>query len=229
MVPQRYIYGHPTDKENAVLFGTMLADGHLQNRNGSCRMKLEHTSKKEPYITWKCDILQYYCMPNTVPIQQVRKKGNVHYFWTRQTFTFLNVLHGLFYEPKSKVTADGVEKVSFVKTITPKLLKAMPKSPYVLAVLFMDDGSVRDDAYSGKLAMQSYTYEEQLLFAAYLKEVYDLDVNVVKHTVLSGQFYISIPASTFSKLVKIIEPCVREIPCMVYKLNEGRRPFSQYS
>lgn len=39
-------------------------------------------------------------------------------------------------------------------------------------------------------------------------------------------YYVSLPAKsqTFAKLVDLIEPYVREIPDMVYKLNEMRQP-----
>jgi hypothetical protein len=48
----------------------------------------------------------------------------------------------------------------------------------------------------------------------------------VKHTEKSGQYYLSIPASNgaFRELVGVIAPIVKQIPDMVYKLNEDRQP-----
>lgn len=96
-------------------------------------------------------------------------------------------------------------------------------NPYVLAVLFMDDGSKRNDVYSGKLALQGFSKEEQELLIPYFDK-WGVKVTVAKHTVESGQHYINISAKTFGRFIEIIEPIVKEIPEMEYKLNEARKP-----
>jgi hypothetical protein len=113
--------------------------------------------------------------------------------------------------------------VHFIKTITPELIDKLPMDPTVLAVLFMEDGSIRNDCYSGKIATQCFSLEEQHLLCDYFTK-WDIDCNIVKHTKKRGQYYLSIPTKSFPKLVTIIEPIVRQIPAMVYKLNDQNKP-----
>jgi hypothetical protein len=56
----------------------------------------------------------------------------------------------------------------------------------------------------------------------YLRK-FNIDCHVVKHTEISGQWYITIPAHTFGQLISVIEPFVKEVPSMIYKLNELRK------
>ena len=133
--------------------------------------------------------------------------------------------HELFYEPVEKVDKNGNKKVKYVKKITQKLIQSLPMHPMVLATFFMDDGSKRNECYSGKIATQGFTQAENYLLCEYLAK-WDIKAAVTTHTVDSGQFYISIPASNgaFDKLVSVISPIVHQIPDMVYKLNENRKP-----
>lgn len=220
------ILAQATVEENAILAGKLLGDGHMQKRSsGSCRLKVEQSVRQSEYVLWLHDRLGSFCVNIQGPKEDNR---GCFLFWTGQTYPVLNAWHALFYQPVTKLSKKGVEKVYYEKIITSELLDALPKHPLVLSCLFMDDGSVRNDAYSGKLAMHNYSEAEQLMFQAYLFETYQLKVNVVRHTVKSGQYYISVPASSFPRLVEIIEPWVRQLPSMVYKLNDWRREFSKH-
>lgn len=229
MVPQPVFKNvQPTEEQQAIIAGKLMADATLQKRSsGNCRIKIEQSVNQRPYVLWLHEKLASFCVDIAPPQVQERKLGNVFYFWTGGTFKALNEWHRLFYQPVNTIGKNGETKVQYVKTITPELLAALPTHPLFLTCLFLDDGSVRNDAYSGKLAMHNFSKAEQLLFKDYLLETYGLEVNVVRHTVKSGQYYISIPASTFPKLVAIIEPWVRQVPTMEYKLNEWRREFSK--
>jgi hypothetical protein len=109
-----------------------------------------------------------------------------------------------------------------VQTIPPDFIQNLPMHPLVLASFYLDDGSVRDDCYAGKLATQGFSQTENQLICDYLKK-WGVQGNVVRHTVASGQSYIRLPAKTFGTLIEIVEPFVRQIPSLIYKLNESRK------
>nr|YP_009492161.1 hypothetical protein [Pseudopediastrum integrum]YP_009492200.1 hypothetical protein [Pseudopediastrum integrum]AWI68813.1 hypothetical protein [Pseudopediastrum integrum]AWI68814.1 hypothetical protein [Pseudopediastrum integrum] len=104
----------------------------------------------------------------------------------------------------------------------------MPKDPAFLAMIMLDDGSVRNDAYSGKIAFQCFTKEGLQLFVEKVKELFDVQLVIVTSTFESGQFYLSIPAAEFGKFVDLIEPTVNQIPDLAYKLNAERRELSKF-
>lgn len=112
----------------------------------------------------------------------------------------------------------------YIKTITPELIDKLPMSPYVLVTLFLDDGSIRNDCYAGKLATQGFTEPEQQLLRLYFLK-WGIDCKVNLHLEVKNQYYLTIPATSFSRLIEIIEPIIiNEIPSMSYKLNADRRP-----
>ena len=76
---------------------------------------------------------------------------------------YLKQIYDVFY--KKTTLSDGT--VKDIKTITPELLDFLPVDPMVLAVLFMDDGSARNDCYAGRIALHGFSYDEQLLFHDY--------------------------------------------------------------
>ena len=96
-------------------------------------------------------------------------------------------------------------------------------NPFLLVTWFLDDGSVREDYYAGRIATQSFTKEENELLCNYLNK-WGITAKVVVHNFSKNQYGISLPAHTFRDFTKIIEPVVKnEIPDMIYKLNESRK------
>lgn len=204
-----------TSYEKALIMGSLLGDAHIQKRNGSYRLKIEHGSKQKSYVLWKHSKLAFFCQTTKEPVERISTKGyGTFQFYTRSG-KWLSTIYHLFY----KQDANG----RYVKTITPELIKALPIDPVLLAVFFMDDGSVRNDCYSGKLATQGFSLEQQHLLASYLKN-YGINCNVVAHSKSKKQYYLSIPAKSFHNLISHIEPVVNEIPEMVYKLNISCKP-----
>jgi len=114
-------------------------------------------------------------------------------------------------------------QIRYVKTITQNLIDKLPMHPIVLAAFFMDDGSVRNDCYSGKFATQGFSLEENHLLSQYFKK-WNINTKVVAHVKSQNQYYLTVPAATFGTLVEIIEPIVREVPSMYYKLNDINKP-----
>jgi len=206
-----------SETEKAVLMGSLLGDSTLQKRGeNSFRYQVAHGIQQREYVMWKYSKLSRLCQTTQPPREITNRRGQVSCEFYTSSGLYLKDLYDLFYKQ------DLQNRNRFIKTITPELILQLPMNPIVLAVLFMDDGSVRNDCYAGKIATQCFSLEENNLLKDYLKK-WGVDINIVRHTQASGQYYISIPSRSFPKLVEIIEPTVREVPVMVYKLNEVNR------
>ncbi len=204
-----------TTIESAIIYGTLLGDGTIVKRGNSYRLKIDHGIDQKDYVQWKHQKLQRLCQTTQPPKITKDKRGfeGVEFYTT--SGLYLKPYHDLFY----KKAASG----RYEKRITQELIDSLPMNPYVLAAVFMDDGSVRNDCYAGKLAFQGYPREDIELFVQYLNK-WGIQASIARHTVKSGQYYLNLNAATFGNLVKIIEPIVREIPSLQYKLNENLKP-----
>jgi len=202
--------------EYGVVVGTLFGDGCLVKRGNSIRLKIDHSIKQSSFVWWKHRALSRLCTTTQPPKVTTDKKGfqNLEFYTT--SGTYLKPFQDAFY----KLEANGRYK----KLLTRELLEGLPLNPYILAVLFMDDGSVRNDCFSAKLAFHGFTKEEQELFVSIYLKRWGIKGTVASHTLKSGLHYINLSAATFGKFIQIIEPIVREIPEMEYKLNELRKP-----
>lgn len=220
-----------TQREDAVIQGCLYADATLGLGNsGSGRLRIAQGTKQLQYVIWKFKELKRLCTFNKPPTY--REVTNYETGGLKKTFEFylnrgsyLKTYHDLFYKQQG-TTPKGNPK--YEKTITKELVAVMPKYPVFLAMIMLDDGSVRNDAYSGKIAFQCFTKEGLQLFVEKVKELFDVQLNIVTSTVESGQFYLSIPAAEFGKFVDLIEPTVSQIPDLAYKLNADRRELSKF-
>ena len=211
-----------TEQERSVIMGTLLGDGHLQKRGkNSYRLKISHGLAQKAYVLWKHNKLKRLCTTTQAP-----KESKDVFFFYSSSGKYLEEFHELFYHPEEYVDKNKQKRIRYVKRVTQKLLDSLPMNPLVLAVLYMDDGSVRNDAYSSKLAVQGFPLKEIKLLVQYLEKWGVIEVSTPKHTENSGQYYIGILAKPegFSKFIDIIGPIVKEVPGMGYKLNESRKP-----
>ena len=219
-----------TETEKALIMGTLLGDGTMIKRGNSYRLRIAHGIKQKNYVLWKRKQLENLCETTQDPVIKTDQKGyqTVEIYLT--SGEYLKEIFHLFY----KEQPNDNDNDKYRKTITPELIEKLPMNPLVLAVFFMDDGSVRSDSYAGKLATQSFCFfllskkkqgnkEENELLCSYLKK-WNIDCNVVFHSREKNQYYLAIPAKSFGVLVKEIESIVREIPEMCYKLNYQRKP-----
>lgn len=212
------------DVEKSILIGSLLGDGTLQKRGiNSFRFRIAHGKDQEDYVAWKYMKLQRLCQTTQPPKLKINNKDLTTVEFYTSSGEYLKEFFDLFYKPS---TNNSNGEVQWLKKITSELLEKYPLDSIILSVWFMDDGSVRNDCYSGKLATQCFSLDEQHLLRDYLAQS-GINCNIVKHTEKSGQYYLSIPSKSFSKLVEIIEPTVKEIPCMRYKLNEKRNPYKK--
>ena len=200
----------------ALIMGTLLGDAHLQMRGSSYRLKIAHSQSQEEYVKWKHRKLNRLCATTQGPTARQEKLGVTIRFETASSRIWAPI-HQLFYAEQG-LTKSGNPK--YVKLITRELIDKLPMDPLVLAVFYMDDGSVRNDCNSGKLATQGFSLEESKLLCEYIGR-WDVIAQPVLHTAASGQYYITLPAATFSRFIEIIKPIVEEVPTMCYKLGRN--------
>jgi hypothetical protein len=225
--------GELTDTETALLMGTVLGDSNIKKKASNWRIRILHKEENKDYVLWKRAKLARLCSTTKEPYKILQKRqGNEYPAYEFYTSTLPNFgpLRNLFYKPvvvlgpegNPLMGPDGQVETKFKKLITQELIDKLPMNQLVLAAFYMDDGSVRNDCYAGKIASQGFQKEENLLFSSYLAKR-GVDCTVVRHTTKGGQYYINLSANTFSRFIEIIEPTVREVPSMVYKLNELRK------
>lgn len=206
-----------TDEELAIIYGILLGDGHIQKRGGSYRLKIEHSIDQLDYVLWKHNKLNRLCSTTQPPkIINRTVEGKPHQsveFYT-SSGKWLKRFHDLFYKK------DSTDK--YKKVVTEELINKLPINAILLAVFFMDDGSVRNDCYSGKLATQGFSKEGNNLLKEYFQK-YNIGCEVVLHNKIKQQYYLSIPVGSFGKLMSLIESTVRQVKGMEYKLNEDQK------
>ena len=207
-----------TPDEEAVLMGTLLGDGTMSPHGKGYRLKMEHSAAQEAFVKWKYEKLKRLCTTTKGVYQtKARKTAKAGFGFQSSTLEGLGYYHNVFYVPK--------QDRGYRKVITQELIDKLPMSPLVLATFFMDDGSVRNDCYSGKLATAGFTKEETILLEQYFKK-WGIECSVNSQSDEKGYYYLNFPAKKdgFAKLIQIIEPIIMQVPGMEYKLNAERRP-----
>lgn len=197
-----------TLEEKSVIYGSLLGDAHLQKRGNSFRLKVAHGITQKQYVMWKYEKLERLCQ---LPKEVSNNKGLTSVEFYTSSGAWLRPIYERMYKKD--------EAGRMVKTISEELIKALPLTPLLLAVFYMDDGSIRDDCFAGKLATQGFSKHGNKLLKEFLAE-FNVNSSVVKQTVASEQYYLSLPAATFGTLVNIIKPIVSEIESMVYKIKK---------
>lgn len=211
--------------EEAVFFGHLLGDGHIQKRSQSYRTKIEHCLAQSEYVEWKHNQFKRFAFSSPKTI--LSKHGFTSCLFYLKSGNYLKKYHDLFYQPyiwKSKKEIETKEKIRYRKTITEKLIQQLPNDPLLLAVWFMDDGNRRSDCFSGRLATQSFSKEEHFLLQDYLFSSFSIKTSIVLHKAVDKSYYLTIPAknNNFSNFVDLIQPFVNQVPCMHHKIQRPR-------
>lgn len=219
-----------TSIEEAILLGTLLGDGHIQKRGNSFRSKICHCEKHKQYVDWKYKHLKRLCDNNHEPKTVYDKNNFASYFFYLQSGTYLEPYHTLFYHPyvwtskKDSHKNAKKPKIKYKKKITQTLIENLPNDALLLAVWFLDDGSCRTNVFSGRIATQGFSKDEQFLLQQYLLQGFGIKTQVVLHNRLKQQYYLSIPGknNNFANFVDLVKPTVNSIDCMKYKIKNPR-------
>nr|YP_009130580.1 putative LAGLIDADG homing endonuclease [Tydemania expeditionis]CEO91110.1 putative LAGLIDADG homing endonuclease [Tydemania expeditionis] len=194
-----------TSIEHSIILGTLLGDGFLQKRGQKARLRICHSWKQKEYVDWKYQQLIRLCQRTQKPIFSQRPTGQIYSFSTQSEKILLNY-YDLFYN-------------NGLKTIRPSLINSIT-DPLSLAVWWLDDGNARLDCYSGRLATQAFSLKEHKILQQLLFKNFEIQTNIVKHSIYKKQYYLYIPSRFFSKLVLLIRPYVQLIPTLLYKLGK---------
>jgi hypothetical protein len=215
--------------EEAVFMGHLLGDGHVQKRGKQAyRTRIQHCEKQLSYVEWKYKQLERFAYDK--PKLVVSKQGASNYLFYLESGVYLKKYHDLFYKPyvwTSKNETNEKPKIRYRKTITETLINYLPKDPLLLAVWFMDDGNLRPDCFSGRLATQGFSKEEHFLLQDYIATNFSIKTSIVLHNAVKKSYYLSIPAkhNNFSNFVDLVRPAIAHVPCMQYKIKATRNDF----
>lgn len=195
-----------TDRQKAIVYGTLLGDGYLRPTNGnsgncSYSLSLCHGEKQLDYLKWKYEEFKNYV------VMENFQKSTRDFHGNAPTYAFSTISHPFLQEAHAVCYSAGGKK-----DITRQWLEQL--TPLSLAVWYLDDGSLNKRYHTIVLCTNSFSKEGQLLAINYFHDKYGL------HAVLeprrNGQTVIRINASESRKFMDIISPYVPS--CMSYKL-----------
>ncbi|MEK7616224.1 MAG: LAGLIDADG endonuclease [Patescibacteria group bacterium] len=193
-----------SDLQREVLIGTLLGDGHLetQNRGRTYRLKIEHIAWQKEYTDWLYQIFQEWVL--TSPQEKIQIIENL----PRKKYWFSTISHGAF-----RFYAQQFYKEK--RKVLPKLMQKW-LSPLVMAVWFMDDGSIKSKHHRALiLNSQCFTKEENLKLIETIQKKFGITMSLRPQRNLY-QLYIG--KDSVQKFVDLIQPYV--LPSMRYKLGK---------
>jgi hypothetical protein len=170
---------------------------HCKYRN--YKLQIRHSPLQRDYLYWLYGYLKPLCHSEPKEYRYLNKGIGKYYSsmdLVTRTHTYFTRLRKYFY-PEGK------------KIIKRKNLNKL--TPLGLAVWFMDDGT-SDKKNRVWIATNSYSYSEHEIIQQYFKEVWNINVSIVKER---NQFKISFNSDT-KKFCDLIRPFI--IPSMQYKL-----------
>lgn len=187
--------GSLTQIQRSIIIGSLLGDGYLRIVPGrkDALLEMNHSYSQKEYVDWKFKNLKSLCLS-----EPKARKGNgnrvAYRFSTRQSRE-LTAMYKVFYK-------DGI------KRIPPRLVL----DPVMLAVWFMDDGSMcrESDVY---LNTQQFSSEDQIRCIKMLERI------GIQSALNKDKTYqrIRLKKASIQRLQSLIREHVT--PSMTYKLS----------
>ena len=200
---QRRVPQELTDEQKQLVYGTIIADGHIfrksDNRHGA--LKICHTTKKEPYVDYKYNLLKEFVRTKpTIQVSEVNGSVSVYKTFRTLTHIFFTDIHKMIYYKENE---------EYVKHLNVEILEK--QTPYSLAIAYMDDGTKHH--YCRDFCFECFCFAEQQLFCDWLKDKFTIEARVMKYR---DGFRTRILRPSVSKFVSIIAPYL--LDCFKYKL-----------
>jgi transposase len=199
-----------TEEQKQVLYGCAIADGHIFKSNSRKHgaVKIVHTMKRESYLDYKYKLLKDFVgTPPKVASRTLKVNNKTYYCKSFRTLThsFFTYLHDKLYR-FNEITGKSV------KHLSQEILDQI--GPLGLAVIYMDDGTKHGN--SRRFCLESFPYEEQIMFCNWLKSKFNLNCEV--YSCKGGTGYRSrvLPSSS-SDFDDIVLPHIHS--CMLYKID----------
>lgn len=189
-----------------ILIGLILGDLYIQKltKNGNPNLQFEQGLVNKDYMFHLYDLFKDYC--NSEPKISERKpdpRTNKVYSRVRFHTYYLpcfNELYSLFYPEGKKVIPLNIGELL---------------TPIGLAYWAMDDGN--RDRNNFILNTNSYTLNEVELLSSVLKEKFNLDCTLQKHSKDKNQYRINIRTKSVPLFKELVLPYFHD--SMIYKLN----------
>lgn len=191
-----------SQRQDAIITGTLLGDGCLERNGKYVRLRLEHGISQKSYLLWKYNELKDVITGDVMSLHYYHKVNKCFYDSFR-AYTFSNQIFNtywnIFYLNKKK--------------IVPLRIQSILKNPLSLAVWFMDDGYKRNDCNALRLGTDSFTKDEQIILQSVLKSNFGIETSLHK----KGKYWnIYIPQRESKKFVDMVKPFI--IPELTYKI-----------
>jgi|SRR3989344_7379032 len=193
-----------TDRQREVLIGTLLGDGHLETQNNgrTYRLKIEHTLWQKEYVDWLYELFRDWV--TTSP----RKRNQSVLGKPYEKYGFQTLSHGAF---RFYAQQFYLKK----RKILPRLL-AKWLSPLVMAVWFMDDGSIKSNRHRALiLNTQCFTRGENLKLIEVIQKKFGIIMSLRPQRNLYQLYIGSESVGTFADLIR---PYI--LSSMRYKLGK---------
>ncbi len=192
-----------TNRQKQIIIGKILGDGCLETVNGiTYRLKIEHGIKQKDYVDWLYAELKN--LTTAKPKFKLHKsfgKRNYGKYWFNTAYSPSFRFYGKQFYPQGK-------------KIVPRLIKRW-LTPLVLAVWFMDDGSVKSKECRGKI-LNTHSFNDKSLKRVQLALKSNFDIKTTLRKQKDGtQIYI--PVSEHEKLKRVIGRYI--LPSFRYKLG----------
>lgn len=135
----------------SITVGTLLGDGYIENRNGSCRYALKQGGDAhKPWLFWLHSFYSKHGMCNPkIPVDQFnidRNTGVVSPYWKFTCFTseLFSILHGCFYI--TNPDPSRWPRINYLKVVPPFIAAFL--TPMAIGAWVNDDGTVRNGSTS---------------------------------------------------------------------------------
>lgn len=196
-------------KEN-ILIGSILGDGTLSKygRSKNALYREHGTILQNEYRKWKAENLGLKFNP---------QRGKI---WSKSLPQYTYYYYLFYRNGKKELTQDILDRLNH---------------PIGLMCLYFDDGSLVIDKYKRKdgyhlfprvyLYTQSFTYKENLLLRDHLYKQFNIDFLIKKISNGSGYCLNLNKRKDIVRMMSLIRPFAKDIPCMHYKINLLQRLY----
>ena len=201
--------GPHEEKTILILIAFLLGDGYLSKGTLGSRFQFEQCSNNIEYLMWfhKYFSIKGYCSTKKPKLlKRIHKNGKIHYSYQFKTYTFssFNWIHDMFYDKNNK-------------KILPKNIEQY-LTPLVLAIWFMDDGSIASKNNGLKISAQSFTLQELELLCIILYKNFGIVSKPQFRGIKYNNYVIYICEESCYNFSYIIKPYM--LQSMYYKLGK---------
>ena len=203
-------------RQEAIVLGNILGDGHLQlsPNQKTTRLRFTHSMKQADYVKWQYTELDWLCNGVAEPKEIIEKNK---YSLCRAYTAYRSELtpyHSLTY----KTTKQSNRK--FIKVLHENLGDYL-KNPESLMIWYLDDGTLRLDGGACRLATQSFTLSEHEILQETLWNNFHVKTVIERWSKSNPSLYVPAREGHAKNFVSLFSGTVlKEIPSMKYKIQK---------